>query len=127
MWRRRGNSLAADQAPMSVIGQGCILKGDFTFRGTLILNGQFQGKVVSSDTLIVGEIGDLQADVRVGVAIVSGQVSGCLTARERIELRGNAKIRGDIVTPRLVLEKGVIFNGHCKMKGEERQVAHRPS
>jgi len=127
MWRWRGNSSAADQVSMSVIGQGCDFEGNFTFRGTLILNGQFQGKVVSSDTLIVGETGDLQADVRVGVAIVSGQISGYLTARERVELRGNAKIRGDIVTPRLVLEKGVIFNGHCKMKGEELQVAHRPS
>ena len=127
MWRWRGNSSAADQAPMSVIGQGCKFVGNLTFRGTLILNGQFQGEVVSSDTLIVGEVGDLQADVRVGVAIVSGQISGQLTARERVELRGNAQIRGDIVTPKLVLEKGVKFNGHCKMKDEKVQVAHRPS
>ncbi|MCH7914623.1 MAG: polymer-forming cytoskeletal protein [Deltaproteobacteria bacterium] len=127
MWPWRENSSAAGHSPMSVIDHGCEIEGRLTFGGTLILNGKFKGEVVSSDTLIVGEAGDLQADVRVGVAIVSGQISGQITARERVELRGNAQIRGDIVTPMLVLEKGVIFNGHCKMKGEELQVAHRTS
>ncbi len=127
MWRWRRNNSAADQTSISVIDHGCEIEGRLTFGGTLILNGKFQGEVVSSDTLIVGEAGDLQADVRVGVAIVSGQISGQITARQRVELRGNARIRGDIVTPTLILEKGVIFNGHCKMKGEELQVAHRTS
>ncbi len=127
MWPWRENSSAADRTSMSVIDHGCEIEGRLTFGGTLILNGKFQGEISSSDTLIVGETGDLQADVRVGVAIVSGQISGQLIARERVELRGNAQIRGDIVTPMLVLDKGVIFNGHCKMKGEELQVAHRTS
>ncbi len=127
MWPWRKNSSATDQTSMSVIDNGCEIEGRLTFRGTLILDGKFQGEISSSDTLIVGEAGDLQADVRVGVAIVSGQISGQITARERVELRGNAQSRGDIVTPMLVLEKGVIFNGHCKMKGEELQVAHSTS
>ncbi len=127
MWRWRRNNSAADLTSMSVIDHGCEIEGRLTFGGTLILNGKFQGDVVSSDTLIVGEAGNLRADVRVGVAIVSGQIEGQITARERVELRGNARIRGDIVTPMLVLDKGVIFNGHCKMKGEDLQVVHRTS
>ena len=127
MWRLRGISSAAGQTSMSVIDHGCEIEGRLTFGGTLILNGKFQGEVVSSDTLIVGEAGNLRADVRVGVAIISGQIEGQITARERVELRGNAQIRGDIVTPMLILDKGVIFNGHCKMKGDDLQVAHRTS
>ncbi len=127
MWPWRENSSAADQTSMSVIDHRCEIEGRLTFGGTLILNGKFQGEISSSDTLIVGEAGDLRADVRVGVAIISGQIEGQITALERVELRGNAQIRGNIVTPMLVLDKGVIFNGHCKMKGEDLQVAHKTS
>ena len=127
MWPWRENSSVAGHSPMSVIDHGCEIEGRLTFGGTLILNGKFQGEISSSDTLIVGEAGNLRADVRVGVAIISGQIEGQITALERVELRGNAQIHGDIVTPMLVLDKGVIFNGHCKMKGEDLQVAHRTS
>jgi len=112
---------------MSVLDQGCELEGRLTFSGTLVLNGKFQGELLSSDTLIVGENGDLKADVQVGVAIVSGQLSGHITAKERVELRSTARMYGDIVTPVLVLEEGVIFDGHCKMKGNAlKAVNERP-
>jgi len=127
MWRRRGNNSTPDQPAMSVLDQGCELEGRLAFSGTLVLNGKFQGELLSSDTLIVGESGDLKADVRVRVAIVSGQLSGHITAKERVELRSTARVYGDIVTPVLVLEEGVIFDGHCKMKVDELEaVNERP-
>ncbi len=127
MWRWRGNNSTPDQPAMSVLDQGCELEGRLAFSGTLVLNGKFQGELLSSDTLIVGESGDLKADVRVRVAIVSGQLSGHITAKERVELRSTARVYGDIVTPVLVLEEGVIFDGHCKMKVDELEaVNERP-
>ncbi len=127
MWRWTGNNSTPEQPAMSVLDQGCELEGRLAFSGTLVLNGKFQGELVSSDTLIVGENGDLKADVRVGVAIVSGQLKGHITAKERVELRSTARMYGDIVTPVLVLEEGVIFDGHCKMKGDELEaVNERP-
>ncbi len=112
---------------MSVLDQGCELEGRLTFSGTLVLNGKFQGELVSSGTLIVGQDGDLKADGQVGVAIISGQLSGHIIAQERVELRSTARIYGDIITPVLVLAEGVIFDGHCKMKGDElKAVNERP-
>lgn len=125
MWRWRSNGAAPNQAATSVIDQGCEFEGRLAFVGTLVLNGKFQGELHSPDTLIVGESGELQADVRVGITIVSGQVSGHIAARERVELRGTARIFGDIETPVLVLEEGVVFDGQCKMKGEELQVVQK--
>lgn len=127
MWRWRGNNSTPDQPAMSILDQGCELEGRLAFSGTLVLNGKFQGELLSADTLIVGENGDLKADIQVGVAIVSGQLSGHITAKERVELRSTARMYGDIVTPVLVLEEGVIFDGHCKMKGDElKAVNERP-
>ncbi|MCH6546387.1 MAG: polymer-forming cytoskeletal protein [Deltaproteobacteria bacterium] len=124
MWHRRRNSSAPDRAATSVINQGCVFEGRLTFVGVLIVNGKFQGELISSGTVIVGETGVLQADLRVGTVILAGQISGHITASERVELRQTARILGDIATPVLVLEEGVIFDGHCKMKGKEVQVIH---
>lgn len=127
MWRWRGNNSAPDQASTSVIDQGCELEGRLTFAGTLILNGKFHGEIFSSDTLLVGESGEVEAEVQVGIAIVSGQITGNINARERVELRGTARIFGDIVTPVLVLEEGVVFDGRCKMKNEEIRAVQKSS
>ena len=127
MWRWRGNSSAPDQASTSVIDQGCELEGRLTFAGTLVLNGKFRGELFSSDTLLVGETGQAEAEIQVGVAIVSGQITGNIIAHERVELRGTARIYGDIVTPVLVLEEGVVFDGRCKMKSEELRAVQKSS
>ena len=127
MWRWRGNSAAPDQASTSVIDQGCELEGRLTFVGTLVLNGKFRGELFSSDTLLVGETGQLEAEVQVGAVIVSGQITGNISARERVELRSTARIFGDIVTPVLVLEEGVVFDGRCKMKNEEIRALKKSS
>ncbi len=122
MWHRRRNSSAPDRAATSVIDQGCGFEGRLTFVGVLIVNGKFQGELISSGTVIVGETGVLQADLRVGTVILAGQISGHITASERVELRQTARLHGDIATPVLVLEEGVIFDGHCKMTGNGLKV-----
>lgn len=127
MWRWRGNNTAPNQASTSVVDQGCELEGRLSFDGTVILNGKFQGEIHSTGTLLVGETGQVQADMQVDVLIVSGQVTGNINARERVELKGTARIYGDIATPVLVLEEGVVFDGHCRMKGEELRVAQKSS
>ena len=62
MWHRRRNSSAPDRAATSVINQGCRFEGRLTFVGVLIVNGMFQGELISSGTVIVGETGVVQAD-----------------------------------------------------------------
>jgi cytoskeletal protein CcmA (bactofilin family) len=110
---------------MSIIDHGCDLSGRLNFVGTLVINGKFQGEISSSDTLLVGESGELQADVHVGTVIVNGQVRGNIVARERVELRGSARVFGDIETPVLALDAGVVFDGNCKMKGQELRVVEK--
>jgi cytoskeletal protein CcmA (bactofilin family) len=127
MWRWRKNGSTAAHASTSIFDQGCELEGRLNFVGTLVLNGKFRGELLSSDTLLVGETGQLEADAQVGVAIVSGQITGNVLARERVELRRTARVSGDIVTPVLVLEEGVVFDGRCKMKNEELQAVQKTS
>jgi len=127
MWRWNNNNSAADRNSTSVIDRGCELEGRFRFSGTLVLNGKLRGEIHSPDTLLVGESAELDAEVRVGTVIISGRVTGTVTARDRVELRAGAKITGAIVTPALVLEEGVVFDGRCNMIGAETRAAEKIS
>jgi len=91
------------------------MEGRYSFRGTVMLNGKFKGEISSNDTLIIGERAVLQADIRAGRLVVNGEVTGNLSATERIELKRTARVYGDVEAPVVVVEEGVLFEGHCRM------------
>ena len=114
MFRRRGRGPRRSQLT-AFIDEGSEMEGRYTFRGTVMLNGRFKGEISSDDTLIIGERAVVTADVRAGRLLVSGEVTGNLRALERIELRRTARVHGDVEAPVVVLDEGVLFEGHCRM------------
>lgn len=109
------------------VGHGTSLTGDTTFQMMLRVDGHLTG-TVSSDggTLIVGNNGQLDANVSVGVAQINGTVNGDVSATERIQLGRTAKVVGNIATPKLVIEDGAIFEGGCTML-KAREAADKQS
>ena len=97
------------------IDEGSEMEGRYTFRGTVMLNGRFKGEISSEDTLIIGERGVVTADIRAGRVLISGEVTGTVRALERIDLKRTARVYGDVEAPVVVLEEGVLFEGHCRM------------
>ena len=104
-----GNDLTA------FIDEASEIEGKYTFSGTVMLNGRFTGEISSNDTLIIGEKGVVNATIRAGIVLVSGEVVGNILGGERVELRGSARVMGDVEAPVVVLEEGVLFQGHCRM------------
>jgi cytoskeletal protein CcmA (bactofilin family) len=98
------------------VGHGTSLTGDTTFQMMLRVDGHLTG-TVSSDggTLIVGDTGQLDANVSVAIANVNGQINGDVIATEKINLGRTARVVGNIMTPKLVIEDGAIFEGGCSM------------
>jgi cytoskeletal protein CcmA (bactofilin family) len=105
------------------VGHGTSLTGDTSFQMMLRVDGHLTGTVSSEGgTLIVGNSGQLDANVSVGVAQVNGTVNGDVTATERIQLGRTARVVGNISTPKLVIEDGAVFEGGCTMlKAREAQ------
>jgi cytoskeletal protein CcmA (bactofilin family) len=97
------------------IDEGSEIEGRYTFSGTVMLNGRFKGEIASTDTLIIGEKATISADIRAGRVLVSGEVVGSVRATERVELRRGARVFGDVEAPVLVVEEGVLLEGHCRM------------
>src|SRR5437879_13187658 len=105
----KGNDLTA------FIDEGSEIEGKYTFNGTVMLNGRFRGEIVSNDTLIVGEKGVVNAAIRAGIVLINGEVVGNVLGSERVEIRGTARVFGDVEAPGVVIEEGVLFDGRWRM------------
>lgn len=101
------------------LGSGSHFEGKLAFDEIVRLDGSFRGEITSRDTLIVGESAELQAQIVVGALIVSGKIKGNIKAVSRVEMRAPAVIEGDVETPCLVVEDGVLWNGRLTMSRSE--------
>jgi cytoskeletal protein CcmA (bactofilin family) len=95
--------------------EGTEFLGELRFRDTYRIDGLVRGRIVSDNTLVVGESGRVQADIDCGVVSIRGQVQGHIIGRQRIELLAGARVTGTLVSPKLVIEDGAFFQGDCAM------------
>jgi len=116
-----GSSLAVRQRPRSGSVESIPeLDGELSFKGILRINGHIAGKVTSAHgTLIIDQSARVDADIDVGVAIVSGIVNGDIIGHERVELSPAAIINGNISTRSLTMKPGAVFQGDCQMLKNE--------
>lgn len=101
------------------LGPGSQFEGKLLFNEIVRLDGSFRGEINSRDTLIVGETAEIQAEVTVGTLVLSGRFKGNIKALQRVELRSPAQVEGNIETPVLVVEEGVLLNSSLVMKPAE--------
>ena len=97
------------------LGKNTEFEGKLSFTGTVRIDGRFEGAIFGDGTLVVGDSAAIHADVRVSHLIISGEIRGSLSATERIEIRSPGKVYGNIQSPIVVIDEGVIFDGQCRM------------
>ena len=99
------------------LGHGTSVDGTLEFQGTIRLDGNVKGQVLSQNgTLIIGDKAVVEAQVRVDTAIIRGEINGSIEAKTRIEAYPPARIFGDVQAPQISVESGVVFNGSCSMQ-----------
>ena len=92
------------------------IKGTIKFNNILKIDGKFQGELITNDgDVIVGKTGAIKANVKVKNAIIEGEVDGNVIASEKVELKQNAKLIGDLKARTLLIEEGVVFVGNCNV------------
>ncbi|HTP52336.1 MAG TPA: polymer-forming cytoskeletal protein [Anaeromyxobacteraceae bacterium] len=109
----------------ALLGRGSEFDGKLTFEGTVRIDGRFTGTIVTNDTLVVGEGAKVSAEVNCGTIVVHGEVNGNIRAQVGVELHQPARVHGNIETPALMVAKGVIFEGQCKMESAAGERASR--
>ncbi|HEX6835012.1 MAG TPA: polymer-forming cytoskeletal protein [Polyangia bacterium] len=105
----------------TLLGRGSEFEGKLTFEGTVRIDGKLSGEIFSEDVLVVGEGAMVNAEIDVGVIIVEGSVTGNIRAKRAVELHAPARVKGNIETPSLYIDKGVIFEGFSKMENIHSQ------
>lgn len=107
-------------AVMNILGSGTRFKGNINVRGSLRVDGDFNGEMKITDTLIVGKSGKIKGKIKVKNCVVGGSIDGTLECEDRVELQANAKFDGDLICKKLMIEEGVIFDGNCNMSKSKR-------
>lgn len=104
----------------ALLGRGSEFEGKLTFEGTVRIDGKFTGTIITNDVLVVGEGAKIAAEITCGTIIVHGEINGNVKAKSLVELHHPARMRGNVETPILMVEKGVIFEGQTKMEGVDK-------
>jgi cytoskeletal protein CcmA (bactofilin family) len=110
----------------TLLGKGSEFEGKLTFEGTVRIDGKLSGEIFSDDVLVVGEGAEVSAEIDIGEIIIQGTVVGNIRAKRSIEIHAPGRVRGDLTTPSLQIDKGVIFEGKCFMEGIADGTRPRP-
>lgn len=97
------------------IGKGMSFEGKLSFEHTVRIDGSFKGEISSNGTLVIGDGAEIEADIKVDTAVITGLVKGKLEAATRVELQSPCRVSGEIRTPNLIIGDGALFQGNCVM------------
>jgi cytoskeletal protein CcmA (bactofilin family) len=110
-----GGSSSAPGGLTAFIDQGSEFEGKLSFKDTVRIDGRFSGEISSENTLIVGESGEIEANIKSKTVAVSGSVMGNVHATSKVVVHKTGRIEGDIEAASIVIEEGAIINGTVKM------------
>lgn len=104
----------------ALLGRATEFRGTLTFEGKVRIDGRFSGEVLSEGTLVLGDEAYVEAEITVGTLIVrGGTVRGNVRARAAVEVYAPGKVYGNITAAEVFIDKGVIFEGACKMTQDD--------
>ena len=112
------------------IGKSVVIKGELNGSEDLTIEGQVEGTIQLRDHILtIGANGRIKAQVFAKAVIVLGEVNGNVTASDKVDIRDNGSVDGDIVAPRVAIAEGAHFRGSVDMqrKGGQAQPAVKPA
>ncbi len=105
----------------SLVGTGSVFKGNIATKGTIRIDGTVEGNI-EADWIVLGEKAQVKGDVSARGVVVGGRIEGNVRAKEICEIKNKGEIYGEIVTTKLMIAEGGIFDGRSMMRKEEQKV-----
>lgn len=100
----------------SLLGQGSAFNGKLTFIGTVRIEGRMDGEILSDDTLVVADGGEVRGVVNVGTLVVTGGlVEADVFAKDAVEIHPGGRVIGEVTSPVFQIERGAFFQGQSRM------------
>ena len=108
-----------DEQIKAYMGEDTVFSGSLGFEGTVRIDGKFEGQVITEDTLIIGETGNIKAEISAGTVICMGRVEGTVLASKKVEIHSTSKVMGNVKSPAIYIELGGVLDGSCDMTEKE--------
>jgi cytoskeletal protein CcmA (bactofilin family) len=99
----------------NVIGSSIVIDGEITGDEDLVVQGTVKGRIALQQSLFVESSGVVEADIETQNVEISGSVIGNIRATDKVELRSDGKMTGDIKAPRILIADGATFKGNVDM------------
>jgi len=108
---------------LATLGSTIVVKGEITSDEDLQIDGKVEGNIsVRGNRLTVGRTAQLNSEITAREVIVYGNASGNLRARDRVEIKKDGQVIGDITTSRISIEDGAYFKGHIEIERAQSSV-----
>jgi len=111
----------------TIIGKGTFIEGKMSIQSSGRIDGIIIGEIISTDTIVVGEDGNIQGDIISDSVVVGGKVLGNIYAVNRIILESKSVVKGDLISPIVSISEGTYFNGSCKMMKSKEIIIDKKS
>lgn len=109
------------------IGKSVVIKGELSGSEDLTIEGNVEGRIeLKENILTIGPNGKIRAEVFAKSVIVLGEVTGNVTASEKVDIRDNGSVDGDITSPRVAIAEGAHFRGSVDMQRAAAKPAAAP-
>src|SRR6201987_3549155 len=104
--------VSATTADQATIGKSLVIKGEVTGSESLYIDGRVEGSInLAGNRVTVGRNGVVSANINARQIVVLGKVRGNLTASDRVDIRSDGSLTGDVVAARISIEDGAFFKG----------------
>jgi len=97
------------------VGKSVIFKGDLISSEDMTIDGRVEGTIeVRDHSLVIGPDADIRADIIAKTVTVHGNVTGTITANEKVDIKDSGVVEGDILSPRLAMADGAVLRGRVE-------------
>ena len=110
----------------SVIGHDAQVRGEIVTKGSVRVDGEFEGKVTAKGDIFVGEKSRVVGNMVGGRIVVSGEINGNIMATDGLEITRSGKVYGDITGDKLLIDEGAIYKGKVNMEAAIKKTMEIP-
>ena len=104
----------------SIVGEGTRFKGALELNGLLRVDGDFSGSIKTDGKVLIGKNGRADCTINAATVVIGGVVRGNIISSEKVIVLSSAMIIGNVRSPRLIVEEGVVMNGEFQISGSRR-------
>src|SRR5712671_6513746 len=106
----------------ATIGRSLVIKGELSGSEALYIDGRIEGKISLPDNRVtIGRNGSVVANIIAREVVVMGKVSGNIECSDRVDIRSEGSVTGDVSTVRISVEDGAVLKGGIQVRSEQKQ------